>query len=170
MGEPLEGEMSRPKVSRSVSASGDALLYTIGDTQFPPVLLMAHPSMRKMAIRLVQTTTARTLSTSKSNLPQVCLKLVVLLNMMILDIRSLCLQVKQKYRLVELCENVRWNKFKDGWPNIFIDDVQNIAGRDGKYCLLERSPSVFLLQVGDAHRIVRYGCVSWSVYIIILIS
>jgi len=37
-----------------------------------------------------------------------------------------------KYRSVERWNGVRWGTFKDGWPNIFIDDVQSIAGRDGK--------------------------------------
>ena len=27
---------------------------------------------------------------------------------------------------------MKWGTFKDGWPNIFIDEVQTIAGRDGK--------------------------------------
>ena len=45
------------------------------------------------------------------------------------------MQAKQKYRAVEMCDQVQWNAFKDGWPNIFIDDVHSIAGRDGKMCL-----------------------------------
>ena len=27
--------------------------------------------------------------------------------------------------------SVGWERFRDGWPNIFIDNVQLIAGRDG---------------------------------------
>lgn len=33
---------------------------------------------------------------------------------------------------MELWDHVKWGRFKDGWPNIFIDDVHSIAGRDGK--------------------------------------
>ena len=36
------------------------------------------------------------------------------------------------YRDVELWDHVQWKKFKDGWPNIFIDNVPEIAGRDGE--------------------------------------
>lgn len=53
------------------------------------------------------------------------------------------LQAKQKYRLVELCDSVQWNKFKDGWPNIFIDDVHAIAGRDGKIDLCSAHSFIF---------------------------
>ena len=35
------------------------------------------------------------------------------------------------YRKVELCDSVKWERFRDGWPNIFIDNVEKIAGRDG---------------------------------------
>ena len=44
------------------------------------------------------------------------------------------LQERNKYRRVELCDCICWNSFKDGWPNIFIDNVQGIAGRDSE-CL-----------------------------------
>lgn len=27
---------------------------------------------------------------------------------------------------------IQWDSFKDGWPNIFIQDVHEVAGRDGK--------------------------------------
>lgn len=37
-----------------------------------------------------------------------------------------------KYRRVELFENIEWMRFRDGWPNIFINNVQAIAGRDGQ--------------------------------------
>lgn len=34
---------------------------------------------------------------------------------------------------MELWDHVQWKKFKDGWPNIFIDNVADIAGRDGEH-------------------------------------
>ena len=39
-------------------------------------------------------------------------------------------------RSVKLCDNVQWKHFKDGWPNIFIKDVDQIAGKDGLHVLL----------------------------------
>jgi hypothetical protein len=41
-------------------------------------------------------------------------------------------QVPASYREVELWDHVQWKKFKDGWPNTFIDNVAEIAGRDGE--------------------------------------
>ena len=43
-----------------------------------------------------------------------------------------CFQHSQRYRRVELCDCVDWNHFRDGWPNIFINNVESIAGRDGE--------------------------------------
>ena len=40
----------------------------------------------------------------------------------------------ERYRSVELWGEVKWGKFRDGWPNIFIENVSAIAGRDGKVC------------------------------------
>ena len=53
------------------------------------------------------------------------------------------MHVKQKCRLVELYDHVQWNKFKDGWPNIFIDDVHDIAGRDGEIDLYSAHSFIF---------------------------
>lgn len=38
----------------------------------------------------------------------------------------------RNYRLVELHSNLKWDSFADGWPNIFIENVKEIAGRDGR--------------------------------------
>lgn len=27
---------------------------------------------------------------------------------------------------------IKWGKFQDGFPNLFIDNVKHVAGRDGK--------------------------------------
>ena len=36
------------------------------------------------------------------------------------------------YRGVELKESIEWERFRDGWPNIMIKNVEEIAGRDGE--------------------------------------
>ncbi len=33
-------------------------------------------------------------------------------------------------------DHVEWKCFKDGWPNIFINDVNRIAGRDSTYIII----------------------------------
>ena len=37
-----------------------------------------------------------------------------------------------KYRGVELRDDIEWKHFRDGWPNIMIQNVEEIAGRDGQ--------------------------------------
>ena len=40
----------------------------------------------------------------------------------------------KQYRRVQLMEDgIQWNRFRDGWPNIMINNVQEIAGRDGQF-------------------------------------
>ena len=33
--------------------------------------------------------------------------------------------------MLELRGTIQWKHFKDKWPNIFIENVQEVAGRDG---------------------------------------
>lgn len=47
-------------------------------------------------------------------------------------------QDKRKYRQVELSSAVQWERFRDGWPDIFINNVQEIAGRDGRFVVDEK--------------------------------
>ncbi len=53
-----------PKPVRSVSVCEAHELPSAG---YPPVLVLSHPSMRKMAQRLVQATTARMLKLNLEN-------------------------------------------------------------------------------------------------------
>ncbi len=34
-------------------------------------------------------------------------------------------------RLVVWKQTIKWGKFNDGWPNLFIEDVKEMAGKDG---------------------------------------
>ena len=36
-------------------------------------------------------------------------------------------------RPVQLCDCVKWESFRDGWPNIFIERVEEIGGKDGMF-------------------------------------
>lgn len=49
------------------------------------------------------------------------------------------------YRSIELWKGIKWEKFRDGWPNIFINDVQDIAGRDGACAILRAALNSVLL-------------------------
>ena len=35
-------------------------------------------------------------------------------------------------RHVEFRDTIQWNKFADGFPNLFIEDVRYMAGKDGE--------------------------------------
>ena len=42
-----------------------------------------------------------------------------------------CVQGAGRYRSIELWQDVQWSHFRDDWPDIFINNVEAIAGRDG---------------------------------------
>ena len=33
-------------------------------------------------------------------------------------------------------DGIKWEKFNDGFPNLFIEDVKNVTGHDGWFFLL----------------------------------
>ncbi len=48
---------------------------------------------------------------------------------------------------VELKDTIKWDKFEDGWPNLFIEDVRkDCAGRDGmlQVCLYKYTGLPFM--------------------------
>lgn len=38
-------------------------------------------------------------------------------------------------RHVEFKKTIKWDQFNDGWPNLFIENVKEMAGRDGEAAL-----------------------------------
>ena len=80
------------------------------------------------------------------------------------------------YRSIELWKGIQWGKFRDGWPNIFINDVQDIAGRDGEGAILRAAlitlffyfiviflasfhdPQVIFEQLSLIYALPRYKC------------
>ena len=113
------------KQKRSFSVTYGEPFTSSVDKRFPPVLVMFHPSMKKLAEKLVQATDARMRLQSNVNL-FTCTSVPFTVDSIIHS------QVQLQYRPVEVWNHVSWEKFKDGWPNIFIDDVHTIAGKDGK--------------------------------------
>ena len=62
----------------------------------------------------------------------------------------------RNYRLVELHSNLKWDSFADGWPNIFIENVKEIAGRDVILLVSFDSPSVIFEQLAVIYSLPRY--------------
>lgn len=62
----------------------------------------------------------------------------------------------RNYRLVELHGNLQWDSFADGWPNIFINNVKEIAGRDVILLVNFDSPSVIFEQLAVIYSLPRY--------------
>ena len=91
--------------------------------KFPAVLVMYHPSMQSLAEHLVHRVQEQS-------------KFLVMRTIS----RTVCIRVRVQgagkgapsYRSVELWQGIVWGRFRDGWPNIFINDVAAIAGRDGE--------------------------------------
>jgi ribose-phosphate pyrophosphokinase len=95
--------------------------------RFPPVLVMAHPSMVYLAENLVS--------------------------------RVHELEMKgetERYKSVKLWNNISWKTFRDKWPNIFIKDVEEIAGRDVIFVASFDSPSVIFEQLSLIYSLPRY--------------
>lgn len=95
--------------------------------RFQPVLIMYHPSMQALAENLVRRVQEEQSKYSAHKVTR--------------SIMTVCVSVCRvqgeregavgRYRSVELWTKISWSKFRDGWPNIFIDKVEDIAGRDG---------------------------------------
>jgi hypothetical protein len=95
--------------------------------RFPPVLVMAHPSMEYLAENLV----SRVDELEKKG-------------------------EKERYRSVELWNKISWKTFRDKWPDIFIKDVEEIAGRDVIFVASFDSPSVIFEQLSLIYSLPRY--------------
>jgi len=72
------------------------------------------------------------------------------------DCCNIIFQDKQTYRKVELCDSVRWEHFESGWPNIFIENVEKIAGRDVILLASFHSPAVIFEQLSLIYSLPRY--------------
>ena len=47
-------------------------------------------------------------------------------------------------RKVVLKDDIKWDHFADGFPKLFIENVKDLAGRDGLFNLSIQFPVVFL--------------------------
>ena len=44
-----------------------------------------------------------------------------------------------------LKDDIKWDHFADGFPKLFIENVKDLAGRDGLFNLSIQSPAVFFV-------------------------
>ena len=54
-------------------------------------------------------------------------------------------------------DGIKWRKFEDGFPNLFIEDVKNVTGRDGE-----------LLSCIDFCRYIFWIALAWNVCCILV--
>jgi phosphoribosylpyrophosphate synthetase len=59
-------------------------------------------------------------------------------------------------RSVELSDAIQWRRFRDGWPNIFINNVGEVAGRDVIFVASFHSPEVIFEQLSLIYSFPRY--------------
>ncbi|KJE90032.1 ribose-phosphate pyrophosphokinase 3 [Capsaspora owczarzaki ATCC 30864] len=59
-------------------------------------------------------------------------------------------------RSLELRSNLRWGVFEDGFPNLFIDDVKEMYGRDVLFLASFHSPAVIFEQLSAIYAFPRY--------------
>ncbi|XP_070533418.1 uncharacterized protein [Ptychodera flava] len=66
-------------------------------------------------------------------------------------------QISRGRQNIELkTKAIKWEKFPDGWPNLFIDDVKNCYGRDVIFIGSFHSPEVVFEQLSILYAIPRY--------------
>ena len=63
--------------------------------------------------------------------------LSVILQLADIDIEPVCkAPVLPKCGVQYLQSGIKWGKFQDGFPNLFIEEVKKVAGRDGEFVQL----------------------------------
>lgn len=59
-------------------------------------------------------------------------------------------------RCVQLCNTIQWRAFHDGFPNIFIEDVKDMAGKDVIFLGSFHNPAIIFEQLSIIFAIPRY--------------
>ncbi|KAK7485678.1 hypothetical protein BaRGS_00023127, partial [Batillaria attramentaria] len=62
----------------------------------------------------------------------------------------------QGRRRVELCNTIQWRTFHDGFPNIFIEEVKTMAGKDVIFLGSFHNPTIIFEQLSIIYAIPRY--------------
>ncbi|XP_076456527.1 uncharacterized protein LOC143290873 [Babylonia areolata] len=62
----------------------------------------------------------------------------------------------ERRRKVQLCDSIEWRTFHDGFPNLFIEDVGDMAGKDVIFLGSFHSPGIIFEQLSVLYAIPRY--------------
>ncbi|XP_072022518.1 uncharacterized protein [Amphiura filiformis] len=65
-------------------------------------------------------------------------------------------KVYRKLQPVQFCKTIKWDRFKDNWPNLFIDKVKSYAGRDVIFVGSFHSQDVVFEQLSILYTMPRY--------------
>ncbi|XP_067667315.1 uncharacterized protein [Haliotis asinina] len=103
-----------------------------------PVLLYAHPSMDRLATQIVERCTGNMPESQKKRLRAE---------------RSISISSQ---RNVEYKQTIEWGKFNDGFPNLFIQEVKEMAGKDVIFLGSFHSPEVIFEQLSILYAFPRY--------------
>lgn len=124
-------------------------------SQKQPALLFCHPSMEDLAKAITKRCSNAPISES--------IGLSASLGMSHLgsgDIPFLQRRISQQrpvgHQPVKFSDTIQWKKFKDGWPNLFIKDVHEIAGRDVIFLGNFQSTDIIFEQLSILYSIPRY--------------
>ncbi|PIK54397.1 putative ribose-phosphate pyrophosphokinase 4 [Apostichopus japonicus] len=120
-----------------------------------PALLFCHPSMEDLA-KAIAKRCSHTPSSETSDLSASWGKShlgsgdLTFLQRRISHQRLMC------HQPVKFSKTIQWEKFKDGWPNLFIEDVHEIAGRDVIFLGNFQSTDIIFEQLSILYSIPRY--------------
>ena len=93
------------------------------------VLLYFHPSMCVLAEKITKVLKEKALNT---------------------DIPGI------RYRTVELRNDIMWDKFSDGWPKLFINNVDQVKGRDVLFLASFHTPDAMFEQLSILYSMPKY--------------
>ncbi|GFO13899.1 ribose-phosphate pyrophosphokinase 3 [Plakobranchus ocellatus] len=123
------------------------------------VLLYAHPSAQHLA-RQIETICAKTKEVNSSNGPTSELPPSSPSSTTTSPAKRLAPSGRYSSlvsaRHVEFRNTIQWKKFADGFPNLFIEDVKYMAGKDVIFIGSFHSPAVVFEQLSVLYAFPRY--------------
>jgi len=124
-----------------------------------PVLLFAHPSMDELAKAIVLSCEASRNDHTRQLTP--CTSETELKKDGSVDTDfPHSYHVRREVRY--LSSGIKWGKFQDGFPNLFIDNVKGVAGRDVIFVASFHTPEVIFEQLSVIYAIPRYLAKSFT--------
>lgn len=111
-----------------------------------PVLLYAHPSMAALAENIATKCTTFTRERSPPKKSTIHGP----------PVRALSISASSSPREVEYRKTIQWKSFADGFPNLFIEDVKYMAGKDVIFIGSFHTPDVIFEQLSVLYMFPRY--------------